>query len=916
MGRIDSLLDGAARGNGGALLISGEPGIGKTALLKAAMARAPEPPLAVASGVESEAQLPFAALGELAAPMLGGLDELPEPQAAAISSALALSEPGQVVNERLATFAGFLSLVRAAAARRPLLIVVDDAQWLDRPSAECLAYAGRRLANLSVALLVAARPESGADPFENGAFDQLELAGLNRADALALLADAELADSAADAVLELSLGNPLALRELPSLLSAEQRTGTAPIDPPPAAGGALGEAFGRRVASAGPQAAELLLVAAAAFDRALEPVIAAARDLGVADDALETCEAAGLLETDADGFRLLHPLLRGVVYGAAAPADRRRAHRSLADHTSPDARAWHLAAAAPGPDEEVAAELDRAARRAAGRGAHAAAADALERAAALSPVPVAGCARLYAAGLAAAMGGAYESAVELLERAADTNDGAMRARARHLLAMVSLNGGIRAAHETYAMLTDEAERVRAELPEMAALMNADAGVTATVAGFCDLVLESAERAIACLPDDAEVSVRCQARSIHGMGLALKGRTAEAAEALDEAGELLAEVEPVSAAAQSISFALMGRFATGDEPRLLAETSGLAASARESRSLGILPWFQLQAADAAYRLGDWDAAERDADDAVENAEVSGQLGPLTIALIIRARVHAARGREAEARADAHLGVEIAEPVGYGSVRVWSLAALGFLELGNGSPAEAIEELEQAQVLAGISGLEDPSMIPWAPDLIEAYVRCGRAAEARELAGIHGAQAERSGALPTLALAARCRGLVAGEEFEPEFDRALALHDQAERPFERARTQLAYGSRLHRARRRVAAREHLRSAQAAFDELGASAWSTLARDELRAAGAVERPRFSDPDELTAQEVRVAEAVARGMTNREVAAELFLSPKTISYHLGHIYRKLDIHSRAELATLVAEGRLERQPGPPVPG
>ena len=358
---------------------------------------------------------------------------------------------------------------------------------------------------------------------------------------------------------------------------------------------------------------------------------------------------------------------------------------------------------------------------------------------------------------------------------------------------------------------------------MAALLHADAGVTATVAGLCDLVLESAERAIACLPDEAPASVRCQAFSIHGMGLALKGRTAEAAAELDRAGELLSQVEPVSAAAQSISFALMGRFSTGDEERLLAETGGLAAAARESRSLGILPWFQLQAADAAYRLGHWDRAERDAEDAVENADVSGQLGPLTIALIVRARIHAARGREPAARTDAHRGVEIAEPVGYGSVRLWSLACLGFLELGIGAAAEAIEELEQASVLAGLSGLEDPSIIPWAPDLVEAYVRCGRAADAATLSSAFGAQAERSAIAPTLALAARCRGLVAESEFEPEFERALELHGEAERPFERARTLLAFGSRLHRSRRRVTARERLREALATFEALGAEPWA---------------------------------------------------------------------------------------------
>ena len=264
---------------------------------------------------------------------------------------------------------------------------------------------------------------------------------------------------------------------------------------------------------------------------------------------------------------------------------------------------------------------------------------------------------------------------------------------------------------------------------MAALLHADAGVTATVAGLCDLVLESAERAIACLPDEAPVSVRCQAHSIHGMGLALKGRTAEAARGARPGRRTAvarsSRSRPRRSRSRSRSWdgsAPATRSGCWRRPAAWRRPPGRAARSGSCRG------FSSRRPTPAYRLGDWDDAEREADDAVENAEVSGQLGPLTIALIIRARIHAARGREPAARADAHRGVEIAEPVGYGSVRLWSLACLGFLELGNGAPAEAIEELEQAQVLAGLSGLEDPLIIPWAPDLVEAYVRCGRAAEA--------------------------------------------------------------------------------------------------------------------------------------------------------------------------------------------
>ncbi len=900
------MFDRARDGRGGALIVRGEPGIGKTALLETARERAGSMRVAEAAGVESEAGLPFAALGELAAPLLDGLDSLPEPQAAALSAALALAPVTYAATDRLAIFAGFLGLIGSATRERPLLLLIDDAHWLDRSSAECIGYAARRLAGHRAALLVAARPESSAEPLGGGGVEELMLRGLGRADALLLLADAGLADPVAEAVLDLCLGNPLALLELPSMLSDTQRRGAAPIESPPAPDGALADAFERRVASAGPEAAALMLVAAASFDRALEPVIAAARELGIDDTALESCEATGLLETTGGGFRLAHPLLRGAVYGGAAPADRRRAHRALADHTPPDSRAWHLAAAAVGPDDEVAGELDRAAERASARGAHEAAADTLERAARLSSNAADRWRRLFAAGISAALGGAYERGAALLEASGETADASMRVRSRHMLAMVTLNGGIRGVHESYRLLTEEAAQIEPIDPALAAQLHADAGVTATVAGVCDLVLASASAAVACLPDDAPASIRAQVESIHGMGLGLKGRTAEAAAALDRAGALLGDVDPVSPAAQSTSFALMGRFCTGDVARLREETRRFAELARASRSLGILPWFQLQAADAAYRLGAWDEAEREADEAVANGEVSSQLGPLSVALIIRARIHAARGREAEAHADAVRGVEIADPVGYGSPRLWSLACLGFLELGLGHAEDAIEVLEQAHLLADLSGLEDPLIVPWAPDLVEAYARAGRDAQAEELAALLGAQAERSRAPLALAFAARCRGLVAAEDFESEFDRALELHPDADSPFETARTLLAFGTRLHRARRRVEARERLRRALEVFEGLRSPPWTEQARGQLRAAGALERRRFSDPDQLTAQELRVAQAVARGLTNREVAAELFLSPKTIDFHLGRVYRKLGIHSRAELATLVAHDEL----------
>ncbi|MGH2962327.1 MAG: LuxR C-terminal-related transcriptional regulator, partial [Solirubrobacterales bacterium] len=294
-------------------------------------------------------------------------------------------------------------------------------------------------------------------------------------------------------------------------------------------------------------------------------------------------------------------------------------------------------------------------------------------------------------------------------------------------------------------------------------------------------------------------------------------------------------------------------------------------------------------------------------AVESAEESSQLGPLSIALVIAARAHAARGDERTARSEVERAMEVAAPPAYGSPVGWGKAALGFLELALDRTSEAIAELEQAEQLLEIAGLEDPVVVPWAPDLVEAYSRAGRPDDAERVASALAERARRNGTPLAGALAARCEGLVAGKGFEEPFERALDLHADAASPFERARTLLAFGSRLHRGRRRTDARERLREALETFERLGAEPWAERARAELRAAGAIKRAPVGDPDELTAQEVRVALAVARGATNREVAAELFLSPKTIEFHLGRVYRKLGIHSRTELAALAAEGRIQ---------
>jgi DNA-binding CsgD family transcriptional regulator len=715
----------------------------------------------------------------------------------------------------------------------------------------------------------------------------------------------DLSSEAVEQILAAAVGNPLALRELPRMLTDDQRQGRAPLAPLPAPEGALGEAFAQRAAEAGSEAQRAMLVAAASSSEALVPVVAACRELGIPAGALEDAEECALLTLGTDTIAFTHPLLRAAVYQGAAPPERRRAHRALAEHTNEDARAWHLAAAALGPDPAVAAALDQAAARATGRGAHSVAADALERAAQATELGDGRSLRLLRAGLAAALGAAYARSAALLEPATEISDARARASARHLLAMVTLTSASRPALTNYAALVDEAEAVLAVDPTLAATFHADAALAAIVASDCWRALASARRGAEVLPSSAPAMARCHVLAMLGLTLALRGEYDDARDALDHASPLLADVDPLTPAAQSIAFAFSGRHCLGQEPELRRELGTLVASAREAGSTSVRRYAQVLLSDAAFGLGDWEAAERDAEEAVAIADDFGRGGPLSFALVVRGQLHAAKGEESKARADIGWALRIAEPPGFLGTTLRARAALGFLELGLGRTEEAVDELEETARIAAQSGLVDPVRVPFAPDLVEAYVRLERMKDARAFAADLSVRARASPARLASGLAERCQGLVTEGDFERRFESSLAhLRDCGAR-FEVGRTLLAFGARLHRTRRRAEARERLRAALDVFDRLGAAPWSERAAAELRAAGA-RRRKADDSDDLTAQEVRVALAVASGATSRQVAAELFLSPKTIEFHLTRVYRKLGIRSRAELATAVATGRL----------
>jgi DNA-binding CsgD family transcriptional regulator len=397
-------------------------------------------------------------------------------------------------------------------------------------------------------------------------------------------------------------------------------------------------------------------------------------------------------------------------------------------------------------------------------------------------------------------------------------------------------------------------------------------------------------------------VRAPVLAVLSWCLVLRGQTRRARPMMLEALRLSASVDPLSPAAQVILITLNCRLPAEDCQGALHDCLAIAASAREAGSLYALPTPLCIAAEAAYRLGRWDGLEDLCGQSIAAAEETDQWGPAAQAAIVRARLAAARGDEVACRADAAAGLKLVESAGVNSMAVYAHGALGFMELSAGRVEAAIEQLEPTERIVAECGLEEPTIIPWAPDLVEAYVRAGRDEPARRVLGTIERQADLADTSAAAALLERCRGLLAESDFDEHFALALEHGDRASMPFERARTLLAWGMRLHRARRRADARKPLHAATEAFGELRATPWEALARAELGAAGG--RKRQSMPDDvLTGQEERVALAVSRGATTRQVAAEFFLSPKTVEFHLGRAYRKLGIQSRAELAAALAE-------------
>jgi len=917
---IERLLAEARSGRSNVLVIRGAPGIGKTALLQHAVTAAASMQVLSVSGVESESELAFSGLADLVRPLAAELRRLPRGAAAALAGALSFGPAGKA--DRFSVYIATLNLLSAAAETKPVLVVADDLQWLDGASQEALMAVARRLDAEGIVMLLAVR-NAGEPVTAAWSLPELELEGLDRNAAGTLLGQATrgrpVAPHVQEQLLALAEGNPLALLEVPAALSDDQLAGTEPLTEPLPVGPGLERMFGRKFDALPEGQRRCLLIAAANDQSDPATVTSALRRLGLKLEDLEAAETAGLIELDGLRVRFRHPLLRAVIYHGAAPARRRAAHRTLAAVLLAaglaERAAWHLAAAAVAPDEAVAALLEQAAATAQQRGGQIVAARALERAASLTPTPDSTqdgstpggpaadnrARRLLAAAGAAYAGGRLTWARTMLEAAvADCGDPRLRADIQHMRGNVEMWRG--PAPFASRLLTDEAEAVEGTDPARAAMMLADAAMARIMTGGIEQAVQTAAHAGRAADRSGDPGTVRVARAAEGIARSFMGETATAYPAM------LAELQDAPQAGQPAFLApMVAQVAIWAEEYGTAQRilDRIVEAAHRVGALGELAFPLAVLADARFRTGAWADAYAAASEAVRVGTDTGQESALAFGLVQLARIEAGRGMAESCREHVEQALALAEPRGGYSIHVFAAAALGLLDMGLArfeAAAETMEWLGQAGM-----ALREPTVVPWLPDAVEAGARSGRRDPAVRLLERLDEQAARAPGRWARAAAARCHGILAGEQdYEAAFNQALTWHGPMP-GFERARTELCLGVRLRRSKRKTEAQVVLRRAAGTFGRLGAVPWADRANSELAAGGAA---RAVTPDSLatllTAQELQIALAVASGSTNRAAGIALFLSEKTIETHLSNIYRKLGLHRRSELAALFARERL----------
>ena len=891
---LERTIAEAHLGRGGVLGLVGEPGIGKTALLDHAARAAAGFRVLRVRGVQTEAELPFGGLAELLRPCLTALGQIPEPQAAALSGALALA-PAQA-GDRFAIGAAALSLLSASAEEQPLLMLVDDAHWLDDPSAQALLFVARRLFADPIALVAAVR--EGEASFLDGAdLRVLPLAGLGRSDAATLVAESGLSDELVDRLHRTTGGNPLAMLELASDVSRlEARTPSEPVPMSTSIADAFLHRFGRL-----PDATRRLLVLTAASDDGdLAVLDRAAPQLGLKMSDYVDAEDAGMVSIDRGQVEFHHPLARAAMYAQASAGERRAAHAALAravPEQDEDRRAWHLAAAALGPDDQAAEALAAAAARARERSAYAVAAAAYERCATLtSDTGARGELLLSAADAAWLAGDAVRAVADLEEGRRIAGDPVRLARMDYLRGIIAMRRGPSA--EGYPLMIDAAGRIADDDPELAIVMLAQSVHGAFYAGDTPAMLSAAQRAHSLTTRASSRRSMFLADMARGMALVADGQGEAGAQAVRAAVAILEDLDELRAEPALLVWASMGPLWLREIVAGRDIIDRAFDRARDLVAVGVLPSLLHMFARDEATTEHWAEAAAHYDEALRLARETGQRVELAAALAGAACLEARQGRDVECRLHAAEAASLCDELGIGFYRIWAIQAVGDLELGLGNAAESIRHHEAQATELRRSGIADVDLSP-APELVDAHLRLGNTAQAHQIATDYRERAQAKGQPWAIARAARCGGLLSSyEDMEAWFDEALRLHERTPDVFEAARTQLAFGARLRRSRQRVRAREQLRAALSIFERLGSTPWAHQAEAELAATGETARRRdVSALSQLTPQELQIARLLATGRTTRETAAAVFVSPKTVEYHLRHVYDKLGIRSREEL-------------------
>ena len=885
---LSQLLDAARAGRSGVLVMRGEPGIGKTALLEYAIGAAAGLRVARVAGVESEMELAFAALQQLCAPMLDKLAGLPDPQRDALGVAFGLTT-GTAPDRFLVGLAA-LSLLSEVAEQQPLLCVIDDAQWLDRASAQALAFVARRLLAEPVALVFATR-EPGE---EYRGLPELPVGGLRDSDAQELLSSVirgPLDERVRDRIVAETRGNPLALLELPRGVP-----GVPGVPGMPGVPGRIEDSFRRRLEVL-PAATQLLMLVAAA-EPAGEPTLVwrAAERLGIGADAVAPAADAGLL-TIGERVTFRHPLVRSAVYRAASPPERRAAHQALAGATDPqadpDRRAWHRAQATPGPDEELAAELERSAGRAQARGGLAAAAAFLERSAALTLDPVRQAERALAAAQAKYQAGEFDATLALLATAeAGPPDQLRRARADLLRGQIAFSSS--RGSDAPPLLLKAARQFEPLDPRLARETYLDALAAATFAGRLALgggMREVAEAARMAPPTPGPP--RGPDLLLEGISLVICEGYPAGAPVLRRAVSAFRGTDvSTEEGLRWLWLACRAALIVWDYASFDVLSDRQVTLARDAGALTVLPIAFNMRSTAHLYAGEFTRAASMVTQAESVTEATGS----SIAPYGAVALAAYRGREAQAAHLLQTATDDAERRGEGR-------ALSYIGWADAVLYNSLGRYEEALAVAQRASEDCPAVqfADWAlVELVEAAVRSAvpeRATGAvQRLSGI----ARACGTDWVVGAEARSRALVSnGAAAENLYREAIDCFGRTGLRVDLARAHLIYGEWLRRERRRRDAREQLSSAYEIFDSVGAAAFAERARIELRATGGYARQQTTEtPDTLTAQEALIARLAGGGASNPEIAAQLFISPATVAYHLRKVFTKLGVSSRNQLA------------------